>query len=97
MEALIKEICLKTGITEQQAKDVVKITVDKIKLKTPNILHPQIDKILDGESMSDSFKNKFKELSDDADDAIKNFGTKAEEFAGDLKKKFDEVFRNPKN
>lgn len=94
MEALIKEICLKTGITEQQAREAVNVTVDKIKVKTPSILHSQIDKILNGESMSDSIKSKFKELSDDADDAFKNFGTKAEEFAGDVKKKIDEVFKS---
>ncbi|MBK7853864.1 MAG: hypothetical protein IPJ79_02240 [Bacteroidetes bacterium] len=94
MEALIKEICLKTGITEQQAREAVNVTVDKIKAKTPGILHSQIDKILNGESMSDAIKSKFKELSDDADDAFKNFGTKAEEFAGDVKKKIDEVFKS---
>lgn len=96
MEELIKEICLKTGMTEQQARDAVKITVEKIKAKTPGILHSQIDKTLNGESMSDAIKSKFKELSDDADDAFKNFGTKAEEFAGDVKKKFDDIFKSTK-
>lgn len=96
MEALIKEICMKTGITEQQAKDAIQLVSQQIKSKTPGILHSQIDKTLNGESMSDSVTAKFKELSDDAEDAIKNLGTKAEEFAGDVKKKFDDLFNTKK-
>jgi predicted thioredoxin/glutaredoxin len=93
MEALIKEISLKTGITEDQAKKAITIVADNLKTKTPHVFHKQIDAMLNGGTLSEGVKNKFKELGDDAEDALKNIGQKAEEFAGDVKKKIDELFK----
>lgn len=96
METLIKEITTKTGITEDQAKNSVTIVAEKIKAGLPHIFHAQIDKLINGESLSESVKGKFKDISEDAEDALKNFGTKAEEFAGDVKKKIGDLFGDKK-
>ncbi len=96
MEALIKEISTKTGITEDQAKNSITLVADKLKAGLPHIFHAQIDKLINGESLSESVKGKFKDLSEDAEDALKNFGNKAEEFAGDVKKKIGDLFGDKK-
>jgi uncharacterized protein YjbJ (UPF0337 family) len=96
MEALIKEISTKTGITEEQAKNTITLVADKLKAGLPHIFHAQIDKLINGESLSDSVKGKFKDLSEDAEDALKNLGNKAEEFAGDVKKKIGDLFGDKK-
>jgi hypothetical protein len=93
MEALIKEISTKTGITEEQAKNSITLVADKLKVGLPHIFHAQIDKLINGESLSDSVKGKFKDLSEDAEDALKNLGNKAEEFAGDVEKNWRFVWR----
>ena len=96
MDALIKEISTKAGITEEQAKNSILIVSDKLKAGMPNIFHTQIDKLLNGESLSDGIKNKFKDLGEDAEDALKNIGNKAEEIAGDIKKKLGDMFSDKK-
>lgn len=96
MEALIKEISAKTGITEDQAKNSITIVADKLKAGLPVMLHTQIDNLLNGESISEGVKNKLKDLTDDAEVALKQMGQKAEEFAGDIKKKLDDMFPNKK-
>ncbi len=96
MDALIKEISTKTGITDDQAKNSIKIVSDKLKAGMPYIFHAQIDKLLNGESISESIKNKFKDMGEDAEDALKNIGHKAEEFAGDIKKKLGDIFSDKK-
>ena len=96
MEALIKEVVTKTGITEEQAKNSIHIVSEKLKAGLPHVFHSQIDKLIDGESLNDSVKNKFKDLSEDAEDAIKNIGQKAEELASDFKKKLSDLLSEKK-
>ncbi len=96
MDALIKEISTKTGITDDQAKNSINIVSDKLKAGIPHIFHAQIDKLLNGESISEGIKNKFKDIGEDAEDALKNIGNKAEEFAGDIKKKLGDIFSDKK-
>jgi hypothetical protein len=54
----------------------------------PHLMHEQLDVILNGGTLSDAFKMKLESLREDAEDAARNLGKKAEEFAKDLKKKF---------
>lgn len=88
MNELIKEISQKAGITEEQAQKAATVVSDFLKARTPHLMHEQLQVILDGGSWSDAFKKKFETLRDDVEDAARNLGKKAEEFASDIKKKF---------
>lgn len=92
MEELIKEVSLKTGITEAQAKIAITTVADKLKSKMPHFFHAQIDTLINGGSLTDSAKKKFDELKNDLEDVAKNLGQKAEGFAKEVKNKVDEMF-----
>ena len=92
MEELINSIATKAGITPEQAKTAITTVAETLKSKMPHYFHAQIDNLLNGGSLSEGVKNKMEDLKGDLEDAAKNFGKKAEEFAGDLKKKMDEMF-----
>jgi hypothetical protein len=93
MEQLIQNVSSKAGITPEQAKIAITTVSDSLKAKTPYVFHKQIDVLINGGTLSDGIKLKLEELKDDFGDAAKNFGKKAEEFAGDMKKKVDEMFK----
>ena len=93
MEKLINEVSQKAGITPEQAKTAIITVADSLKSKMPHYLHAQIDNLVNGGTLSSSVKNKFDELKDDLEDAAKNLGKKAEEFAGDVKKKVEDIFK----
>ncbi|MCC6384184.1 MAG: hypothetical protein LC117_08490 [Bacteroidia bacterium] len=88
MKELINEISTKAGISLEQAEKAAQTVTDYLKRHTPHLFHEQLDTLLAGGTLSDSFKNKLGSLKDDLEDAARNIGKKAEEFAGDLKKKF---------
>ncbi len=88
MNELAKEISLKAGITEEQAAKAAQTVSEFLKSRTPHLLHEQLEVILNGGTLSDAFKKKFETLRDDVEDAARNLGKKAEEFASDIKKKF---------
>ena len=93
MEQLIKDVSTRAGITPDQAKIAITTVSDSLKSKTPYVFHKQIDTLINGEKLSDGIKSKMEDLKDDLEDAAKNFGKKAEEFADDVKKKVGEMFR----
>lgn len=93
MDELIKNVASKAGISPEQAKIAITTVADSLKSKTPYVFHKQIDNLVNGGTLSDGVKMKLEELKDDIGDAAKNFGKKAEEFAGDIKKKVDEMFK----
>lgn len=93
MEKLINEVSQKAGITPEQARTAITTVVDSLKSKMPHYFHAQIDNLINGGTLTDSVKNKFDELKDDLEGAAKNFGKKAEEFAGDVKKKVEDIFK----
>lgn len=88
MNELVKEISLKAGITEEQAAKAAQTVSDYLKARTPHLMHEQLEVILNGGTLSDAFKKKLETLREDVEDAARNFGKKAEEFASDIKKKF---------
>jgi predicted thioredoxin/glutaredoxin len=88
MNPLASEIRQKAGITEEQAVKAAQAVSDFLKARTPHLLHEQLDVILNGGTLSDAVKKKFEILRDDVEDAARNLGKKAEEFASDIKKKF---------
>jgi polyhydroxyalkanoate synthesis regulator phasin len=93
MEELIKEVSDKAGVTPEQAKKAITVVADSLKSKMPHVFHSQIDNLINGGTLSDSAKKKFEELKTDLEDAAKNIGTKAEEFAKEMKSKVDELFK----
>ncbi len=93
MEQLIKDVSAKAGITPEQAKIAITAVADSLKSKMPHVFHKQIDTLINGGKLSDGMKTKMEDLKDDLEDAAKNFGKKAEEFASDVKKKVDEMFK----
>lgn len=88
MNELAKEISRKAGITDEQAAMAAQVVSDYLKARTPHLMHEQLEVILNGGTLSDAFKKKFETLRDDVEDAARNLGKKAEEFAADIKKKF---------
>jgi hypothetical protein len=89
MEELIKDVAAKTGIHPEQAKIAITTVAESLKSKMPYVFHKQIDNLVNGGTLSDGVKMKMEELKDDIEDAAKNLGKKAEEFAGDIKKKVE--------
>ena len=53
MENLIKTVCEKTGISEEQAKSAVETVMNFIKDKMPAGLGDQVDNFMKGGSVSD--------------------------------------------
>ena len=93
MEQLINEVSNKAGISSEQARIAVSTVNESLKSKIPYVFHKQLDHLISGGTLSSGVKSKFEEMKDDLEDAAKNFGKKAEEFAGDVKKKVDEMFK----
>ena len=93
MEELIKDVSSKAGISPEQAKIAITTVAESLKSKMPYVFHKQIDNLVNGGTLSDGMKMKMEELKDDIEDAAKNFGKKAEEFAGDIKRKVDDMFK----
>lgn len=93
MEDLIKSVSEKAGITPEQAKTAITTVADTLKSKMPHFFHKQIDNLISGGSLSDGVKGKMEEMKGEFEDAAKNFGKKAEEFAGDMKNKINEMFK----
>lgn len=93
MKQLIKEVSDKAGITADQARIAINTVAEAMKSKTPHVFHKQIDTLINGGTLSDGIKSKMEELRDDIEDAAKNLGKKAEEFAGDVKKKVEDMFK----
>ena len=93
MEDLIKTVSEKAGITPEQAKTAITTVADSLKAKMPYVFHAQIDNLINGGKLSDGVKSKMEDMKGELEDAAKQFGKKAEEFAGDLKQKINEMFK----
>jgi hypothetical protein len=66
MEALIKQISQKYGISEEQTKNVVEATVGFIKSKLPDAISSHVDSALSGQTIPDSLLKKGDDLKNDA-------------------------------
>lgn len=92
MQNLINDVAAKAGINPEQAKIAITTVAENLKSKMPHYFHAQIDNLINGGTLSERVKNKMEDLKDDLEDAAKNFGKKAEEFAGDVKNKINDLF-----
>jgi hypothetical protein len=88
MNDLAKILSQNAGLSEEQAVKAARAVSEYLKARMPHLMHEQLDVILNGGTLSDAFKMKLESLREDAEDAARNLGKKAEEFAKDLKKKF---------
>jgi hypothetical protein len=70
MEALIKQISQKYGISEDQTKKVVESTVSYIKSKLPDAISSHIDSALSGQTIPDSLLKKGDDLKNNASDML---------------------------
>ena len=59
----------------------------------PRILHHELDKVAAGGNFGDAAWRNSKDFAIKAEEAAKKAGVKAEAFAGELKEKFNEIFR----
>jgi hypothetical protein len=92
MQELINKIAAEAGITPEQAEKSARTVATYLKSKTPHVFHEQLDTLMNGGTISDGLKKKFNDLKDELEDAAKNFGQRAEDLAGDVGKKINEVF-----
>ena len=96
MEALIKEVSERTGITAEQAANAVKIVSDKMKAKFPHAMHDEIDAVFNGGNFGDAFKSKFKDAGGKAEDVAKTFAKKADEMFTEVGDKMRDFFQPKK-
>jgi len=96
MEALIKEVSERTGITPDQAKNAVMIVSDKLKTKFPHAMHDEFDAVLNGGNFGDAFKNKMKDTGVKAEDMAKTFAKKADEMFTEVGDKMRDFFQQKK-
>ena len=96
MEHFINLVRAKTGISEEQARDAVEVIMQRLKSKTPVVLHKELDKIADGGDFGDAFREKLEGMKGKFEKSAKDFGVKAEGFAEEMKTKFHEYFQQGK-
>ena len=96
MEALIKEVSERTGITPEQAKNAILIVSDKMKAKFPHAMHDEIEAILNGGNFGDAFKVKMKETGVKAEDMARTFAKKADEVFTEMGDKMRDFFNQDK-
>lgn len=96
MEALIKEVSERAGITPEQAKNAVMIVSDKLRAKFPHAMHDELDAVLNGGNFGDAFKSKMKDAGHKAEDAAKIFAKKADEMFTEAGDKMREFFKQQK-
>jgi hypothetical protein len=93
MDALIKEVSERAGITIDQAKNAVLIVSDKLKAKFPQAMHEEIDAVFNGGNFGDAFKSKMKGAGDKAEDMAKTFAKKADEMFTEVGERMREFFK----
>jgi len=96
MEALIKEVSERAGITDGQAKNAVMIVSDRLKAKFPHAMHDEIDAILNGGNFGDGIKSRMKDGGVKAEDIAKTFAKKADEMFTEVGDKMREFFKQEK-
>jgi len=96
MEALIKEVSERAGITQEQAKNAVLIISDKLKAKFPLAMRDEIEAVLNGGNFGDAFKVKIKETGGKAEDMAKTFAKRADEVFTEMGDKMRELFNQEK-
>jgi hypothetical protein len=96
MNDLIQTIISKTGMTEAQAMQAIEIISENLKQKFPQILHAEIDNVMNGKKFGDSYREKFEDVKNKAQDASKQFGERAESVMNEVKDKFNELFNSKK-
>ena len=97
MDALIKEISERTGITTEQARNAVMIISDRMKAKFPQAMHDEIDAVFNGGNFGDAFKGKMKDAGVKAEDMAKAFAKKADEMFTEAGDKMRDFFREEKS
>lgn len=90
MEELKKIITEKTGITDAQAEETVKIVSGYLKDRLPSVIHTQMDKILAGQSLEESIRDQMEELGNEV-------RKRTESLASDLKTAFEGAFSSKKS
>jgi len=93
MEQLVQTVSRKAGITEDQARIAVTEVADALKQRLPQVFHRQLDQLLAGGTLSEGVKRKFHEMTKDLEEAAKHFSQRAGEFAEDVKKKMDGMWK----
>lgn len=87
LKNLVKE---KAGVTDEQANLAIGAIISFVKDRTPGVIHSQLDKIFEGQSLEDSIKQQVGDLGSE----VKN---RAEGLAKDLKTAFEGAFGSKKN
>ena len=87
MEELNKLISEKAGITAEQSAIAIETVSTYIKARVPGVVHGPIDKILAGEDIEDSIRNKAESIGKEIKD-------KADILSNDLKHAFDKAFKS---
>ena len=90
MEELKKLIIEKTGITDAQAEESVKIVSSYVKDRVPGVMHSQLDKIFAGNSLEDSIRQQVEEIGNE-------LKSRTEGLAKDLKTAFEGAFASKKS
>jgi hypothetical protein len=87
LKNLVKE---KAGVNDEQANLAINTVITYLKERTPGVIHSQLDKIFEGQSLEDSIKQQVGDLGSEVK-------TRAEGLAKDLKTAFDGAFSSKKN
>ncbi len=90
MEELTNLVKEKAGVNDEQANLAINAVVHYLKQRTPGIIHSQLDKIFEGQSLEDSIKQQVGDLGSEVK-------TRAEGLAKDLKTAFEGAFTTKKN
>jgi hypothetical protein len=87
MEELKKQIMERTGISDVQATEALKLVSEYLKKRLPGIIHNPLDKAFQGIDFEENLKSQVGEIGRE----VKN---KADVLADDLKVAFEKVFKN---
>lgn len=104
MKEYINELQEKAGLTAEQAKKAIETIVAKVKSKVPESFHGSIDSIF-GEEASETFQQKARSFSDQAEEKIKEFRSQAkeqiskladeaEDIAGEVKDRAEDIVKD---
>ena len=96
MEKLIQELINKAGLNEVQAKQSIETVSAFMKERVPKSFRPQIDNLMNGETLSDSVKESLMDTAVDVkekvEDVLRDVGGVTEEAIQNIKKKMNEMF-----
>ena len=93
MEALIHKIVGSTGITGEQAIELVS---EELKTKFPSFLHGEIDNVINGGKFGNTYRDKADHLRDKIEEVAKEAGSRAETVFNEIREKLNEMFTSNK-